>query len=146
MKSAIVGLALFLPLALHAGSKASDLANDFERVQKLDEMNAEADYNPQLSFGISLKMLRNDATRRIYALEISRVRAGSYAEGQGVKPGMRILRIDGKPVQYIAATFMPGSELGRVFVSRKPGDQVELQVVSPNSTEPKTIVLIEQRP
>lgn len=145
MKTVFLCAALLCPLAVRGGPATSDLANDFERAQKANEINSEADYIPKLSFGVSLKMLRNDETRRVYALEISRVRSGSDAEAKGVKAGMRILRIDGKPVQYIAATFLPGSELGRVFVNRRNGDQVELQVIEPNSKEPKTITLVEKR-
>jgi len=112
---------------------------------QLEAVKVEANYIPKLSFGIGLEVWKDNVTRLATSILIARVRPESEAEQKGLVPRMRILRIDGKPAQEYEASFFKGKELSRIFVDRRNGDKVELEVWFPGEGAARTVVLTEHR-
>ena len=112
---------------------------------KMDAFKVEGNYIPKLSFGLSLDMWKDNSTQRVTSIVIRIVRAGSEAEQKGLEPWMRILRIDGKPVEEFDASFFKGTDLNSIFVDRRNGAKVALEVWFPKERAARTVVLTEQR-
>jgi len=101
---------------------------------------------PKLSFGLALQIWQSGHEARVGALYITRVRDHSDAAMQGLLPGTRIDKIDGRDVLGFAANFKSGSELNAAFINRKIGSRLELEVLLPHTTEPVKVTLVERLP
>jgi len=99
---------------------------------------------PKLSFGIGLNIWKDGATNRVSAIYLGKVKPGSDAELAGLGPRTRIDRIDGKPVEEFAASLLKGSELNRIFINRKLGDKVQLEVLPEGQTKTRIVTLTEK--
>jgi C-terminal processing protease CtpA/Prc len=97
------------------------------------------------SFGIALEFWENKSTQRVMEMYIKEVQQGSMAEDKGLTKGTRIFEIDGIPVDSFDATFAVGSDLNKIFIDRKNGDRVTLEVKIPGTHGLRTVTLIEQR-
>src|SRR5579871_3903961 len=64
---------------------------------------------PVSSFGLSLRLLRSEATQRTLLVTVTDVEPGSDAQGKGIGAGTDILSIDGIDVHEFKATFASGS-------------------------------------
>ena len=95
----------------------------------------------QLSFQFSIRVTRSQPENQLIAMYVDRVLAGSNAEEVGLHPGAMIVSIEGKPVAQYEASFRSGSELSRILVGRREGDEVTLVVVDPDETRQKKIVV-----
>ena len=98
----------------------------------------------RLSFGFGLKVMRIEQTRLILAMEVDRVQAGSEAERKGLKPGSKIVSINGRDVSSYEATFVYGSELNRIFVDRPQGASVTLQVLIPGMKKVQKMTIVRR--
>ena len=95
----------------------------------------------QLSFQFSIRITRSQPMNQLVAMYVDRVLPGSNAEEVRLMPGAMIISIDGKPVTQFEATFRSGSELSKILVGRREGDEVTLVVVDPDETRQKKIVV-----
>jgi len=95
----------------------------------------------QLSFQFSVRVTRSQPENQLVAMYVDRVLAGSNAEEVGLCPGAMIVSIDGRPVAQFEATFRSGSELSRILVGRREGDEVTLVVVDPDETRQRKLVI-----
>lgn len=100
--------------------------------------------SPNLSFGMSLSVWSNSITRKVTAIYVTRVKPESDAEKAGIKLFTRITKIDGQPVEGMAASFKYGTELNRAFINRKPGDKLTLEVTDEGSRESRTVRLVDR--
>ena len=114
-----------------------------EAIVKLEPMEVLGE-PPKLSFGISLQIWQDGLTGNVSTIYITGVKPGSEAAKQGLVPFTQIDRIDGRPVQSYLASLKSGSELGKIFINRKLGAKVALEVLLAGSPKPKTIVLVEK--
>jgi len=99
---------------------------------------------PQLSFGFSIRVMRNQATMHALGMYVERVGTGTDAERKGLKASSEILSINGKLVSEYEATFNPGSELARIFIGRKEGASVTLQVMPLTKRKPQTLTIVRR--
>jgi hypothetical protein len=99
---------------------------------------------PKLSFGVSLEIWKVGSTNQVSAIYLGKLKPGSDAQLAGLGPRTRIDRIDGKPVEEFAATLSKGSELNRVFINRKLGDKVVLEVLPEGQTKTRIVTLTEK--
>lgn len=118
-------------------------AKPAEAIVKLEPMEVLGE-PPKLSFGISLQIWQDGLTGNVSTIYITGVKPGSEAAKQGLVPFTQIDRIDGRPVQSYLASLKSGSELGKIFINRKLGAKVALEVLLAGSPKPKTIVLVEK--
>ncbi|MEO6875377.1 MAG: hypothetical protein ABI222_11220 [Opitutaceae bacterium] len=81
-----------------------------------------------MAFGIAISMWEDKNTERVLEMSVKAVRPDSNADWQGVKPGTRIYSINGVPVESFVASFAAGTDLNKIFVDRKKGDQVTLEL------------------
>ena len=95
----------------------------------------------QLSFHFSIRVMRAQPGNHVVSMNVDRVLAGSDADQGGLKSGMQIFSSNGKPVEQYEATFLNGSELNRIFIGRREGDQVTLVVAEAGETSRKKIVV-----
>jgi len=99
---------------------------------------------PKLSFGIGLDIWKDGSTNKVSAIYLGKVKPGSDAALAGLGPRTRIDRIDGKPVEEFAASLLKGSDLNRVFINRKLGDKVVLEVLLEGQTKTMIVTLTEK--
>lgn len=109
----------------------------------MEAVGVEGNYVPKLCFGISLNVWKDNNTHLVTSIIIDRVKPGSEAEQKGLAPMARVLRINGRAVQEIEASFFKGKELNQVFVDRRDGDKITLEIWMPGETEARTVVLTE---
>ena len=98
---------------------------------------------PVSSFGLSLRVLRSEATQRALGMTITDVEPGSDAQRKGIAAGTVILSIDGSDVRQFHASFASGSELNEKLLQRRPGDEVILEIMPPGASKPRTVTLVE---
>lgn len=127
---------------LVAGARAAEPAT---APVVLDPVRVTENYEPKLSFGLSLDVWKDDRTGAITSIVLGRIQLDSDAEREGLTPLLRVLRIDGRPVEEFEATFRPGSELHQIFVGRRNGDKVTLEIWFPGETVSRLITLTERR-
>jgi len=82
----------------------------------------------RLSFGFSLRLVREETGNRILAMYIDRVQEESDAQRKGLEAGSQVLSIDGRAVSEYEGTFRIGSELHRILIGRPEGARVTLEV------------------
>jgi hypothetical protein len=95
----------------------------------------------QLSFQFSVRITRSQPENQLLAMYVEQVLPGSNAEAVQLMPGAMIVSIDGKPIGQYEATFRSGSELCKILVGRREGDEVTLVVIDPGETRQKKIVV-----
>lgn len=95
------------------------------------------------SFGVSLAIVADGKSKVIREMKIRAVAPGSDAEYLGLKPGTRILSADGRKVTELKARFSADAELHRVFMERRRGDEVALEVLVPGEDRSRKVRLRE---
>jgi len=96
---------------------------------------------PIMSFGFSVQIIKNSATKMVESMMVSGVGRGSQAERAGLSYYTQILSIDGTPVENFAASFAHGSELNKKLMNRKKGDHVTLEILPPDSQSPQFVTI-----
>lgn len=109
----------------------------------LAPFKVEETLDAKLSFGMSLDVWANKETHRVIAVYVREVQPDSSADYAGIKSRTRIYSFDYLPVESFEATYKQGSDLRRLLVDRKPGDQ--LVVVFGAHGQEKTAVLTQGR-
>lgn len=97
----------------------------------------------KLAFGISLDVFGDTNTKKLVAIYITDVRKESDAERNGLLPFSRVVRINGKRVEEFEPSFAKGSELNQLFVKRKKGEFVTLEVVPPREKKTQVVKIYE---
>ena len=87
----------------------------------------ESAYTAKLSFGLSLSIWEDPATKKVKAVYVSKVKSGSPADVAGITPMARIWCINGQSVEEFATSFKSGSALNRLLVDRKNGAKLTLE-------------------
>jgi hypothetical protein len=100
---------------------------------------------PVSSFGLSLRLLRNEATQRTLLVTITDVEPGSDAQKKGLGAGTDIMSIDGIDVHEFKATFAYGSELNAKLLQRGPGERITLEILPAGALKPTVVTLVEGR-
>jgi len=95
-----------------------------------------------LSFDFAMSLVK--IGNQISWAYVTKVKPGSDADIEGMRPYTHILSINGKPIQEFDATFSSQSELGRLLIGRKVGDRLVLEFRRDGSTETKTAVLVKK--
>jgi C-terminal processing protease CtpA/Prc len=97
------------------------------------------------SFGISVRARRDGITGNVAEMTVTGVIPNSDADKEGLGPLTRILRIDGRNVNEIPATFDRGSDLNSKLIDRKQGERITLEVLILGARKPKEVTLVEGR-
>lgn len=96
-----------------------------------------------LCFGIAITPWENKNTQRVMAMCVKDVAPESMAGEKELAPGTRIYSINGVPVKDFEATFSDGSDLGKLFVDRKKGDQITVEIGNLGQQGTKYVTLIQ---
>jgi hypothetical protein len=96
-----------------------------------------------VNFGIGITFWENKATQRVLEMSVNAVRPDSGADFEGLTPGTRIWTINGVPVDNFEASLETGTELNKIFINRKRGDQVTLEVAQPGHRGTRFVTLTE---
>jgi C-terminal processing protease CtpA/Prc len=83
---------------------------------------------PICSFGISLKILGDPATKKITRILISEVISGSRADYLGLKAGDEILEVNGLKVAELKGGMSPSGDIMQLFGNRKKGEAIDLKI------------------
>jgi hypothetical protein len=87
-------------------------------------------------FPISLGFSRDPKTGRITKIVVTEVPSSSSTERAGVLVGDEVLSVDGRKSQDFPVGVTKNSELGKIFLNRRAGDKVKLEIVTPNPEPP----------
>lgn len=85
--------------------------------------------DPINSFGFDLAVYWDRATRKVTRVFIGKIHENSAAAALDVQPGDEIRRINGRPVTEFDAGIGAGTELGEVFLDRRPGAKLDLDII-----------------
>lgn len=96
---------------------------------------------PLSDFPISFEVTRNAGGDRVMRIAVTNVPQGSATEQAGVKAGDAIVAINGRKAQDFAVGVGKNSELGRIFLNRTPGDEVELEIMPADSSKSYSVTL-----
>lgn len=96
-----------------------------------------------LCFGLGLELWEDKNTHRVLAMYVKAVQPESMADQEGITPGSRIFGINGLAVDNFSATFGEGSELNQLFINRKNGDRVTLELKLMNKRGTRFITLVQ---
>lgn len=95
------------------------------------------------SFGISYKITADKSTRMIQNMLVLTVAKNSEAAAKGLEPGMEVLTADGRSVRTIMARFDDHGEFHRIFMNRRPGEKIVIEVAVSDGGPTKTVTLTE---
>ncbi len=128
MKSLPLLLALLCLATVSAKDKETKLpdpAND--KVYVLEPYKIEG--KPILSFAVDIVIYADPKTRQVNHIFISRVLPDTDAERAGLQRGDEIVKIGGKQVEGMDSRVAPGTELGRIFLNREPGEPLDFEII-----------------
>jgi hypothetical protein len=97
--------------------------------------------SPLISYPISFSVTRDRKANHVNEIIVSEVPEGSLTEKAGVKPGDKVIRINGRPAETFTAGVTRTSELGRIFIDRPPGETVQLDLLAPGTRKPFSVTL-----
>ncbi|PTY05181.1 hypothetical protein DB347_17080 [Opitutaceae bacterium EW11] len=95
------------------------------------------------SFGLAFNVSAHRKTNRVERLVVRKVAADSEAAQKGIQPGTEIVSADGRDIRSFVARFNPDSDLGRLFVHRRNGDSIALEVRDPRALETRKLTLTQ---
>lgn len=96
-------------------------------VTKLDPFKVRDD--PINSFGFDLRIYHDKATRKVTHIFFGEIKPGSSAAQLDIEPGDQIVAINGKPVTEFPAGIGADTELGKLFLARRPGETLDLEII-----------------
>jgi hypothetical protein len=96
---------------------------------------------PFTAFPISLQITRHPISNQVMKVVVTEVPAGSTTEQVGVKVGDEIMAIDGRAARDFRGGVTKGSELGKIFLNRRYGDRVNLDLISAETKTAFTVTL-----
>jgi hypothetical protein len=96
---------------------------------------------PLTSFPISFETSRDRITGHVRQIIVREVPPSSTTEQAGVKPGDQIIAINGRSIREFHGGITIDSELGRIFLNRRPGDTVHLDLIAADSQQPYSVTL-----
>jgi len=120
---------LFLPVSAVLGAADSVPATDPAETRIVLKPYPVRDV-PFNSYSFDVSVYANKQTHLITHLYITAVGEGSDAEQLGLKAGDEIIKLDGKPVKAMHSEFTAGGELFQLLVNRRPGEKLQLEVMT----------------
>lgn len=96
---------------------------------------------PLTSFPISLDIREDPRTGRVAGIVVTDVPPGSMTQRAGVKVGDAIVAVNGRKTVDFPAGIGKGSALGRIFLNRSPGDEVNLEIKPAAGGKPFRVTL-----
>ena len=98
--------------------------------------------SPIISFAIDITVYGDPTTKKVSRIFISRVLPGTDAENAGLKAGDEIVKADGVAVNELDGVVTVSSALGRIFLNRRPGEALKLEVLTRRAEQ---VTLLAQR-
>ncbi len=96
---------------------------------------------PISGFPLSFEAIHGVGSDRVRRIIVTEVPERSATDRAGVKVGDAIISIDGRKAQDFTVGVGKGSELGRIFLNRDPGDEVKLEILPAGSDKPISLTL-----
>ena len=93
------------------------------------------------SFPIGLRISQNLLTGKVTKIVVTDIAPDSILDRAGIKVGDEIVGVDGRKSQDFTGGFDQQSELGKIFLNRDTGAEVELEILSAGSPKPKVVTL-----
>ncbi|MBX3739018.1 MAG: hypothetical protein KF715_20155 [Candidatus Didemnitutus sp.] len=121
-------LLVFLALSFTAGFATAPQPPVADgKVVKLDPFKVRDD--PLNSFGFDLRIYYDKKTNKVSRIFFGPIQENSSAAELDVLPGDELVTINGRPVAEFPAGVELGTELGKIFLARKPGDTLDLGII-----------------
>ncbi len=125
MKSAVILLALIFISPLCAREKTPEVTEGEKVVLDPFRVKGEATSN----FSIDIRIIKDATTRKILRIFITRVAPDSDAAKLGLQVGDEIVSIEQEPVKGMDGRIDIASKIGRYFLNRQTGDELNLEIV-----------------
>lgn len=97
------------------------------KVVKLDPFKVRD--SPLNSFGFDLRIYYDKKTNKVARIFFGPIQENSSAAELDVQPGDELVTINGRPVSEFPAGVEMGTELGKLFLTRQPGDSLDLGII-----------------
>lgn len=94
---------------------------------KLDPFLVRED--PVNSFGFDLRVFWDRKTGKVTHIFFGKIQSEELARDLDLQAGDEIIKIAGRPVTEFDAHFKPDTELGKIFLARQPGAQLDLEIM-----------------
>jgi len=121
-------LLTFVCLAAVSGEDKKTPTPENEKVIVLEPFKIKG--SPVISFAIDITVYADPETKKVNRIFISRVLPDSDAEKAGLQAGDEIVKLDGITVKELDAVVSINSPLGRIFLNRRPGEPLKLEVLT----------------
>jgi hypothetical protein len=108
-------------------------------VVELDPLRVKDD--PLTSFPISFEITREHSSNQVKTIVVREVPEGSTTAEMGVKVGDEIIKINGRQVSEFRGGVTKDSEIGRIFINRRRGDKVDLELLAAETRTPYAVTL-----
>ena len=119
---------LALSLALLAAGFAKDKPPVSEETLVLDPIKVRG--NATSNFAIDIQIVVSPQTNKVITIRIAKVFENSDAADLDLQVGDLIVKVDGVPVEGMDPKIDFRSEIGKIFLNRKPGDTLKLEVLT----------------
>jgi hypothetical protein len=96
---------------------------------------------PVTGFPVSLQISHDRLTRRVTGIVISEVADIGATEHPELRAGDTVIRINRRNVTEFSDGIGADTELGRIFLNRKLGDRVELDLLEAKTQKPYSVSL-----
>ncbi|MEO6001765.1 MAG: hypothetical protein ABIZ04_04150 [Opitutus sp.] len=99
-------------------------------------------------FPVGLAVGRNKQTNHVTSVVITEIKDPAWGQHPEMRPGDLVVRIDGRKVEDFIFGMGLDSELGRIFLNRRVGDWVDLDLLESDTRRPYSVRLFsaEARP
>jgi len=98
-----------------------------EKIVKLDPFKVRDD--PLNSFGFDLRIYYDKKNHKVSRIFFGPIHESSSAAELDVQPGDELVSINGRPVSEFPSGVEMGTELGKLFLDRQPGDALDLGII-----------------
>ena len=119
---------LLLAVALLSPVIAKDKPPEDNEVFVLDPFKVKG--NASSNFAIDIQVIVNAATKKVAQIKITHVYEDTDASDLGLQAGDEIVKIDGVLVDGMESKVDLNSQIGQIFLNRRPGDALRLEVVT----------------
>ncbi|ACB77006.1 hypothetical protein Oter_3731 [Opitutus terrae PB90-1] len=112
-----------------------------DSIVRLDPLRVRS--RPITCFGLGLRIYVHPQTKQVVRIIVEQVAVDSEAAAKRIAPGTEILKANGRDVRTLCAPFTAGTEFARLFLNRRRGDRIALELLMSPNAKPRQVTLTQ---